>query len=137
MADEALTAVWKSLTAEQARTGHTAVIHSDALGAQLLLFGGLAPTAENAAEVSSCNLSRKGDASEWDTLVCHGQHFTPRSWHTATPLSDGRIIVFGGSDGKRLFGDVLSLSIDAEGATASWSKLDVRCCHWNARTQKL
>ena len=101
------------------RVGHSAV----AVGEWILLVGGVQPTQASREREVSC-IHRTG--KWWHRLQCAGNAPTGRSWHTATVVSGGRVLVFGGSNGRKLFDDLHQLQLtlgeaDEPPVGARWS----------------
>ena len=96
------------------------------MGEWMVLYGGvLAGAPEREREVSMLRVS----SGEWVSLPCSGAAPSGRAWHSATAVGETMLLVYGGSNGKKLFGDVHSLDL-AEwlgdmrgGAHARWTKL--------------
>ena len=101
------------------RVGHSAV----AVGDWILLVGGVQPNQASREREVSC-IHRTG--KWWHQLQCVGNAPTGRSWHTATVVSGGRVLIFGGSNGRKLFDDLHELQLtlgdgDEPPAGARWS----------------
>ena len=100
------------------RVGHSAV----AVGEWILLVGGVQPNQVSREREVSC-IHRTG--KWWHQLQCAGNAPTGRSWHTATVVGDGQVLIFGGSNGRKLFDDLHQLQLtlgedDEPPAGARW-----------------
>ena len=119
-----LDGVWSHIEASDEslvlpRVGHAAV----SMGDWVLLLGGVQPDQASREREVSCIDAR---TATWHRLQCFGNAPTGRAWHTATAVQGGRVLVFGGSNGRKLFGDLHELQLaETEGdeppAGARWS----------------
>ena len=102
-----------------ARVGHTAVV----LGEWAILYGGIQPDQANRERELSCIHTR---TCRWFRLPCTGTAPSGRAWHSAAGLDGDRMLLFGGSNGRKLFGDLHELTVDfsdgIEPTGAAWSK---------------
>ena len=100
----------------------------------MVLYGGvLAGAPEREREVSMLRVS----SGEWVSLPCSGAAPSGRAWHSATAVGETMLLVYGGSNGKKLFGDVHSLDLaewlgDMRGARARGG----RSCSATARRRR-
>ena len=109
------------------RVGHSGVV----VGDWLFLFGGVQPEdVSRERELSCLNVH----THQWHPLPCAGTPPTGRAWHSAAAVGD-RLLLFGGSNGRKLFGDLHELLIEfseeavPEPQSASWSS------NWHDRSR--
>ncbi len=93
------------------RAAHTATLLPDG---RVLVIGGFRPSDDGNIEIAS-----SPTAEIWDPATSSfgpaGRLITPRDWHTATLLPDGRVLVIGG------WGDKVTLVEAWDPETASFS----------------
>ena len=95
-----------------ARSGHTACLLPTTNS--LIIFGGT-----RKGKWLNSILCLDTNRWKWSSPKIKGEPPRPRSYHTSTPISDNRIVIFGGNDGKQCFNNLYVL--DANGTEDQWN----------------
>ncbi|KAL1512035.1 hypothetical protein AB1Y20_005309 [Prymnesium parvum] len=105
-----------------ARYGHSSCLHTcNGKGSKLLVFGGVGAGGRKFAEPELHELHISADWS-WKRALSAGKPPFARAYHSATPISEGRVLLFGGNDTDCSFKDPHVLELHS----MTWYHPDVK-----------